>query len=196
MEGGVTTNLLTAMNRGRWANVVTTANQVLGIRSPDGSFWRSSTNAHGGGFFHARFGFDVWTNGGRFFAGWHTATTVVSANPSALANTLGFLIDSGDNGLISFSTRDATTLNKVSTGLTAATNSVYDVFFYLAPNSSTVYWTIVDVVAGTTVSGNTSSNLPVVNTVMVSGVLASNAALTPVTSIQLAVNRIYTETEN
>jgi hypothetical protein len=36
--------------------------------------------------------FDSWTNGGRFFAGMHTATTVISAEPSALNNTVGFVL--------------------------------------------------------------------------------------------------------
>jgi hypothetical protein len=38
---------------------------------------------------------DVWTNGGRLLL--HTATTVVSADPSA-NNTVGFCIDAGDLG--------------------------------------------------------------------------------------------------
>jgi hypothetical protein len=38
---------------------------------------------------------DVWTNGGRFFAGMH-ATTVISADPSALNNTVGFCVDAAD----------------------------------------------------------------------------------------------------
>jgi hypothetical protein len=35
----------------------------------------------------------------------HTATTVISADPSALNNTVGFCVDAADNGLISFLTR-------------------------------------------------------------------------------------------
>jgi hypothetical protein len=53
-------------------------------------------------FFYARVGMDVWTNGGRFFSRMHTATTVISADPSALNNTVGFCVDAADNGLISF----------------------------------------------------------------------------------------------
>jgi hypothetical protein len=41
-----------------------------------------------------------------FFAGMHTATTVISADPSALNNTVGFCVDAADNGLISFLTRE------------------------------------------------------------------------------------------
>jgi hypothetical protein len=39
----------------------------------------------------------------------HTATTVVSADPSALNNTVGFCIDAGDLGAISFLTRGTAT---------------------------------------------------------------------------------------
>jgi hypothetical protein len=35
-------------------------------------------------------GMDVWTNGGRFLRVC-TATTVISADPSALNNTMGFV---------------------------------------------------------------------------------------------------------
>jgi hypothetical protein len=55
---------------------------------------------------------DVWTNGGRF-AGMHTATTVISADPSALNNTVGFCVDAADNGLISFLTRELHNLKLV-----------------------------------------------------------------------------------
>jgi hypothetical protein len=40
------------------------------------------------------------TNGGRFLQGC-IPTTVISADPSALNNTVGF-VDAADNGLISF----------------------------------------------------------------------------------------------
>jgi hypothetical protein len=49
----------------------------------------------------------------------HTATTVVSADPSALNNTVGFCIDAGDLGAISFLTR-GTAATKAATGLTAS----------------------------------------------------------------------------
>ena len=87
------TNLYTSIKRGRWANVVTTTNQVLGQRNTEAMFFRgSAVSGAGGFFFFARCGFDVWTNGGRFFAGMHSATTVVSADPSALNNTVGFVL--------------------------------------------------------------------------------------------------------
>jgi hypothetical protein len=189
------TSVYTSMKRGRYANVVTTANQVLGQRNTDAMFSRGSIAGAGGFLFHARAGFDVWTNGGRFFAGLHTATTVISADPSALANTAGFAIDAADNGLIYFITRDATTSNKVSTGFTAVTGKGYDLTFYAAPNGSSISWRIVDINTGTEASGTTSTNLPVTTTMLTAGVLASNGALTPVTSIQLGIHSIYVQTD-
>ena len=191
-----TTSPYTAMKRARYANVATTANQVLGQRNSELMFFRGNAANQGGFFFMARFGFDVWANGGRLHAGLHTATTVVSAQPSALANTVGFHVDTTDNGLIYFGTRDATTLNRVSTGFTITSGKGYDVYFYCAPGVvSSVSWRIVDINLGTEASGTLSANLPTANTMLSAGVLASNAALTAVTAIHLGISRIYVETD-
>lgn len=189
-----TTSLYTAMKRGRWANVVTTANQVLGQRNTEAMYFRGSVAGQGGFFFYARLGFDVWTNGGRFFAGFHSATTVVSADPSALNNTMGFAVDAADNGAISFLTR-GTAATKASTGFTIATRKGYDVFIFAPPNDTNIYWRIIDINAATEASGTATANLPTNTTLLTAGVLASNAALTPVTSIQLGLNKIYIETD-
>jgi hypothetical protein len=189
-----TTNLYTAMKRGRWANVVTTTNQVLGQRNTEAMYFRGGSAGQGGFFFYTRCGFDVWTNGGRFFAGMHSATTVVSADPSALNNTVGFCVDAADNGAISFLTR-GTAATKASTGFTITSNKGYDLYIFCAPNSSQYTWRIVDFVAGTEASGTATLNLPTNTTMLTAGVLASNAALTTVTSIQLGLNRIYVETD-
>jgi hypothetical protein len=58
----------------------------------------------------------------------HTATTVISADPSALNNTVGFCVDAADNGLISFLTRG--TVAKASTGFTIVSNKGYDVYMF------------------------------------------------------------------
>jgi hypothetical protein len=44
-------------------------------------------------------------------------------------------------------------------------------------------------------SGVATLNLPAVTTLLTAGVLASNAAVAVVTSIQLGINRIYIETD-
>ena len=188
------TNIFTSLRRSRWANVVTTVNQVLGQRNTDAMYWRGSVANQGGFFFYARGGFDVWTNGGRFFAGMHSATTVISADPSALNNTVGFCVDAADNGLISFLTR-GTAATKASTGLTITSNAGYDFYIFCVPNSNQYTWLIVDLNTGTRVTGTATVNLPTNTVMLTAGVLASNAALTPVTSIQVGLNRIYVETD-
>lgn len=190
-----TTSSYTAMKRGRWTNIVTTVNQILGQRNTELMYISSPSNAgQGGFFFYARLGFDVWTNGARFFAGFHTATTVISANPSLLNNTVGFCVDDTDNGLISFLTR-STTATKTSTGFTIVSGKGYDVYITCLPGTNTYSWRIVDINAGVEANGTTAATVPAANTMLSVGVLASNAALTPVTSVQLGLNRIYVESD-
>ena len=189
-----TTSSYTSMKRGRWANVVTTTNQVLGQRNTEAMFCRGNAAGQGGFFFFARLGFDVWTNGSRFFGGMHTGTTVVSADPSALNNTVGFCVDAADNGAISFLTR-GTAATKASTGMTITSGKGYDVYIFCAPNSSQYTWRIVDINTGTEASGTATANLPTNTTMQTAGVLASNGALTTATATQLSLNRIYVETD-
>jgi hypothetical protein len=188
-----TTNQYTAHKRARYSNVVTTLNQVLGQRNTEAIFFRGNSTGQGGFYFFACCGFDTWTNGGRFFAGLHSATTVVSAEPSALNNTCGFCIDSGDAGAIFFLTRDGTTATKAPTGLTAVTNRGYCVEMFAAPAGANIFWRITDMVSGAVASGTAVATLPVNTTLLTAGVLASNAALTAANAIQLGVQRIYLE---
>jgi hypothetical protein len=190
-----TTNIFTSQKRSRYSNVVTTANQVLGQRNTDAVFFRGAAAGQGGFFFYARLGFDTWTNGGRFFAGMATANTVISADPSALNNTVGFAVDAADNGLISFLTRDAVSPTKQSTGLTIVSNKGYDVFIYCKPNDTVIYYRILDIVAGTEYTNSATLTLPTNTTLLTANVLASNAALTTVNAVQLSVGKIYIETE-
>jgi hypothetical protein len=190
-----TTSLYTTMKRSRWANVITTANQVLGQRNTETMYFRGSVAGQGGFFFFARMGLDVWTNGCRMFVGMATATTVISANPSALNNTVGFCIDSGDAGLISFLTRDGATATKQSTGLTAVSGKGYDCYIFCSPNGSDFKYRIVDINVGTVYSNTATLTLPVDTTGLTANVLASNAAVTPATSVQIGCNKIYVETD-
>jgi len=188
------TNSYTAIKRSRYANVITTTNQVLGQRNTELMYQLGGTAGQGGFFFYTRCGFDVWTNGSRFFAGFATGTTVVSANASLLNNTVGFCVDVADNGAISFLTRN-TGFTKASTGFTITSNKGYDLYMFCAPNGTKVGWRIVDIVTGTEASGTATLTLPVGTTMLTANVLASNGALTPVTSVQLGLNRIYVETD-
>ena len=192
------TDRRTAQKRARYSNVVTTANQVLGMRNTE-ALWALSTNAAVGGFWYvARGGFGAWTNGGRFFAGLNsgtntaTACPVVASDPSTVGHSAGFGVDAADNGLISFITRNGTTVTKTSTGRTITSNQSYDFFIYAPPAQTTnVFWMIFDHLAQVVASGTATANLPASNQAMMANFSASNAALTPVDSVQVEVNRIY-----
>ena len=188
------TNLYTVLKRSRYANVVTTVNQVVGQRNTEAMFFLGNIADQGGFFFISRFGFDTWTNGSRFFAGLHSATTVVSADPSTLNNTVGFCIDAADNGAISFLTR-GTIATKAVTGFTAVSNKGYEIYIYALPNSTTIGWTIVDLTTLTENSGTATTNQPAVNTMLTAGILGSNGALATANAINLGINKIYIETQ-
>lgn len=189
------TTLFSTIQRNRYSNVVTTANQALGVRTANALVARGST-VGGGFFFASRAGFETWTNGGRAFFGMFTGTTgIITADPSATANICGFASEVADNGLIYFMSRNSGTTSKVSTGFTIVSGKGYDCYIHCAPGGSNISWRIVDINTGAEVSGVESTNLPVNTTTMCAGVYASNAALTPVNSIQLSVARIYVETD-
>jgi hypothetical protein len=182
------------MRRSLYANVVTTLNQSLGQRITENLFFRGAVSRQGGFFFAARMGFDVWTNGGRFFGGMMPASTVITADPSALNNTVGFCVDAADSGAISFLTR-GTAATKAATGFTITSGKGYDIFIYCAANSTQYTWRIVDINAGTEASGVATLTLPTNTALAGAGVLASNAALTTVSAVQVAINGIYVETD-
>lgn len=187
--------LYQTVRRSTYANVVTTTNQVLGVNGLYLSFFRGSVAGQGGFFFYTRCGFDVWTNGGRFFAGLAlNNTTIVNTDPSGNNNTVGFCVDAADNGAISFLTR-GTAATKASTGYTITSNKGYDLYIYCAPNSSQYTWQIVDINAGTSASGTATLNLPTNTQTQQPTVLASNAALTTATAISLGIAKIYCESD-
>ncbi|MEO6109720.1 MAG: hypothetical protein ABIP50_01775 [Candidatus Saccharimonadales bacterium] len=192
------TNVYTSVRRARYANVITTTNQILGQRGSEAMYFRGSISSTGGFFFFARFGLDVWTTGGRLFVGMHTSTTVVSADPSASLNILGFGIDAG-NTAITFMHNDGSgtaTKDTIAGQPTLANNNGYDAYIFCKPNDSVVYYRLVDINTQTEIiNSSTNLDLPVSTTGLTPGVLASNAALTPVTSIAIGLNRIYVETD-
>jgi hypothetical protein len=193
------TNFYTAMKRGQWATVVTTANQQVGQRSSENMFFRGSVAGQGGFFFFARFGTTTWTAGDRLFVGLNAGTTaVVTVNPSTLTNSIGFAIDAGETAITFMHNDGAGTATKdVIAGQPAlASNQGYDAYIYAKPNDTTIYYRLVNLNTGAEIiNSSTATDLPVNTTMMSAKALMSNGANTPVTSAQIGVNRIYVETD-
>ena len=188
--------LYQSCKRSTYANVITTTNQVLGQNNIQNCFFRGSVAGQGGFFYYARIGFDVWTNGGRFFAGLTAnGSIVVSTDPSTVNQTVGFCVDAADNGAISFLTRGSSA-TKASTGLTIVSNKGYDCYIYCSSNSSQYTWQIIDINTNTSASGTATLNLPTNTSIMAPLAMAGNAALTPATSINFGIVKIYCESDN
>lgn len=189
------TSLYTAMKRGRWSNIATTANQVLTQRSVELMYFLGNSAGMGGFFFYTRMGFDTWTDGGRLFAGLFNGNSLIQSDPSTVNNNIGFAVDVADNGLIYFQTKGTGAAVRTSTGFTITSGSGYDMYIFAAPNSTTVSWRILEINTGTEATGSSAVSGPAVNVNMMAGIQASNAALTSVNAIQLCINRIYVETD-
>lgn len=181
------TNNFTRWNRSRYSNIASTTNQSLGQAA--NTVYSTSTGYR----FYANVGFDTWTNGCRMFIGATASVNSLNVNPSIFNNSIGFVIDDTDNGLISFVCKNATTMTKISTGLTAITNKGYKMEYNVAPEPSIITYKITDVTTGVVVTGFLNTNLPISIALVNPKVLAGNASLTAVNAIQFSINKIILE---
>lgn len=195
------------MRRTRYANVVTTTNQTLGIKAAAAdtlNFWRGNAAGLGGFFYSARFIVELWAASTcRIFAGLTASSaTYVVASDTVLNNTCGLWHDTTDpnSGANSFNfvTRDTTTTTKQSIALSnaiAAGNS-YDFYMFCPPNGSTIYWRLDDIVNGVTYEGSTSTTLPAATAFMGPQCAMSNGtANITVTTVAIGVAGVYTEAD-
>jgi hypothetical protein len=189
-----TTNAYTLTYRSFFGNVATTLNQTLGIRNFI-QVCRGAVSGVGGFYFYARAGFEVWTNGGRMAVGPGPGSNAVSADPSSNnPDAMYFIIDSADNGLISFYTRNGYgAATKTSTGLTAASGKGYDFYIFCEPGDTKIQWLIREVVSGVEASGVATTNLPDPLVMKNPQVLAGNAALTTASAITFSIAALYCE---
>jgi len=195
------------MRRTRYANVATTTNQTLGIKAAAAdtlNYWIGNAAGLGGFFYTARFIVELYpASTVRIFAGLTaSSSTYVVASDTVLNNTCGLWHDTTDpsSGANSFNfvTRNGTTTTKQSIALSnaiAAGNS-YDFYMFCAPNGSTIYWRLDDIVNGVTYEGNTSTTLPTNTSFMGPQCAMSNGtANTTVTTVAIGVASVYTEAD-
>ncbi|MGV8987662.1 MAG: hypothetical protein ACOH2H_15430 [Cypionkella sp.] len=182
----------TSKARSAWNNVVTTANQTLGVDVSTTKTVRGNAPGIGGFFCYVCAGFEIWTNGGRLHLG--MGSGIGSLEPSGGSVSCGFGVDSTDAGSISFMTSETYgSYTKAPTGLTVSSGSGYECYIYCAPNASQVDWLIRDVNSGVEASGTATTTLPVNTSTLTAHALASNAALTTAAAIEISVAKIYLE---
>lgn len=195
------------MRRTRYANVVNTTNQTLGIKAAAAdslAYWRGSSAGLGGFFYVARFIVELYpASTVRLFAGLTASSaTYVVASDTVLNNTCGLWHDTTDPstglGAFNFVTRNTATTTKQQITLAnaiAAGNS-YDFYMWSAPNGSSLTWRLDDVVNGVTYTNSTTTTLPVNTTFMGPQCCMSNGtANITVTTSAIGIAGVYTESD-
>lgn len=194
------------MRRTRYANVVTTADQTLGVKAAAAdtlNYWLGNAAGLGGFFYAARFIVELYPAATvRIFAGLTaSSSTYVVASNTVLNNTCGLWHDTTDpsSGANSFNfvTRNASTTTKQSIALSnaIAAGNAYDFYMFCPPNGSTIYWRLDDIVNNVTYEGNTGTTLPVNTAFMGPQCAMSNGANTTVTTTAIGVAGVYTEAD-
>lgn len=149
--------------RTRWANVVTTTNQLLGLRTATAEkrFWRGNAAGLGGFNFHCRFAIGLWPAATvRLFVGLSSLNTAVSAADGATGHVCGFQHDTAEAAsVLNFITRNNTTTTKVAITLAAnlAAGQCFDCWIWSAPNGSVIGYKLVELNTGTTLADTTTS---------------------------------------
>lgn len=197
------TNVYTQQKRTRWANVVTTADQVLGLRTAaaEKCFWRGNGARLGGFNFHARFAVGLWAAASvRLFVGLTDSTTGVVASNTVAGSACGFWHDAADAAtVLSFMTRNNATTTKTSVGTLAASlaaGQTYDAWIWCAPNDSTIYYRLVELNTNTLiVEGSTTTTLPVSTAMMGPELAMSNGANTTVTTTAFELMRMSCQSD-
>lgn len=196
--------IVSQMKRSRFANVVTTTNQVLGVSAMASGvqqFWRGNAAGLGGWFFFARFGVELWPAATvRLFCGLSASTTAVVASDTMVNNTIGVWHDTTEAAtVLSLVTKDATTATKtaIASTPTLAANQWFDFYMFAKPNDSTIYYRLDDLNANTTiVDTSISTTLPVATAFLGPQCHMSNGtANTTVTTTAIGVNRLYVESD-
>ena len=142
------TNLQTQMRRTRFTSATTT-NAAAGLISADALCWLGNAAGLGGFMFSARFSISTNVAASRAFIGLSaSSTSMVSAEPSSFANSIGVGFDSTDSstGNWQLIRMDGTTSAKVDLGSAAPRNTadVYEITIHAASNASEVRVSLVN----------------------------------------------------
>lgn len=173
--------------RTRWANVVTTTNQVLGLRTATAEkrFWRGNAAGLGGFNFHARFAIGLWPAATvRLFVGLSDQNAGVVASDTLAGNCCGLWHDTTEAAsVLNFVTRNGTTATKAAITLAAnlAAGQCFDFWMWSAPNGSDVGYKLVELNTGTTLVDTTTSTTIPLNTAFMGPELAMSNGTANVT---------------
>lgn len=165
--------------RTRWANIVTTTNQILGLTTAVASekrYWRGNAAGLGGFNFHARVAVGLWPAATvRLFVGLTDQTTNPVASDTLAGNCCGLWHDTTEAAsVLNFVTRNGTTATKAAITLAAnlAAGQCFDFWMWSAPNGSVIGYKVVELNTGTTLVDTTTSTTIPLNTAFLGECLA------------------------
>lgn len=147
--------------RTRWANVVTTTNQVLGIKtgSAEKRYWRGNAAGQGGFQFHARFAIGLWPAATvRLFVGLNDSTSGYVISDTLTGHGCGLWHATTDAAsVLSFVVVNAgtPTLSAITLGSNLAAGQMYDFEMSADPNSSIIGYKLTDLLTGTVLVDST-----------------------------------------
>ena len=200
------TGMGTQMRRTRYANIASTANQVLGIISTASglpSFWMGNAAGQGGFFFFCRFMVEQWPAASvRLFVGLTTsASGMVAADPStATGDYCGLAHDAVEAAsVLNFMTRNNTTTTKAAITLTnpLSAGQTYDFYMFVKPNTQEIFYRLDDVLLGTTlVDTSTTTTVPRPIVFMGPQITMGNSGNVTVATTALSINRVYIESDH
>ena len=192
------------LHRTRYANVVTTTNQTLGIIATAAGlpqFWIGDAAGLGGFFFFTRFVVELIPAATvRLFVGLTSLATAMVASDTPAGDFIGLWHDTTDAlNAMSLIHMDNTT--RVKTAITLTGNLTagqgFDFWMYVPPNGSAINYRLDDLNAGTTlVDTSISTNIPRNSIFMGPQVAMSNGtANTVVTTTAIGIRSVYVESD-
>jgi hypothetical protein len=192
------------MYRTRFVNAATTTNQVIGITAMATgvpSFWLGNAAGLGGFFFYSRFIIELWPAATvRLFVGLSDQSTAVVTSDTYAGNLCGLSHITTDAAtVLKFVTRNGTTATTTNITLTTAlaAGQAFDFYMYAPPNSTTLYYRLDDINAGTTLTDtSTTATLPTNTAFMGPQITMSNGtANTTVTTTGIGIPNVYIESQ-
>lgn len=171
-----------------------TATGTSGVRTASATIYRGNAANRGGWFMFTRLAVPVYETDIRMFIGLSANSTAASGDYSSIANTVGLAKDSADTTWSFIHSATPGPATKFGTGITINSSDIYDFYSYCLPNGSEIYFELRNAITDVLLSSYTATTtLPVSTTFMFPRIGINSISTT--TSKQLAINKVYLETE-
>ena len=186
--------ILSQQKRTRWANVVTTTNQFLGLRTATAEkrYWRGNAAGLGGFNFHCRWNVGLIAAATtRWFVGLNDSNAGWAISDTLTGNGCGFWHDTTDAiNALSFVTKDNTTATKsaITLGSNLTTSSAFDCWIWSAPNGGVIGYALLDLVTNTMLVDTTTSTTIPLNTAFLGQEIACSNGTANITATTVAID--------